>query len=743
MKNPFTHRIPAWLGASCAAFTVAALAAGCGSDATAVSGSISVISADQTQPASAAASSAQLAQFKRFDVSEQRLAGARAAMLSGLDRADFVVGDVIVAFRGDRVGAQGALSTMQVAGAALTRARSLHVEHTHLYQAQAADRAATIAAIEALNQRPDVLFAQPNYIYQPMLEPNDPGYQFQWHYPIINLPQAWEVTIGDPSTVVAVVDTGILASPQAGSTHPDLIGKVLPGFDFISNPQIAVDGDGRDSDAFDEGDNPGEQSSYHGSHVAGTIAASTDDEAGVAGVNWQAQILPIRALGAGGGSVTDILDGVRWAAGLSVSGLPDNPNPADVINLSLGGTAQCSLLEQQVYDEVAAKGSIVVVAAGNENQNAANVSPASCSGVITVGAVGPNLQRAPYSNFGARVDVMAPGGDQSRDGEDGVLSLGFNDADREFGFTFLQGTSMAAPHVAGVVSLMRGVRPDLTTADAVAILRATARPVSDVDCGVAGGCGAGLIDAAAALRVVSGDDPDIPLPTDSGLVVVGGSDDFGSDSDEITMTIRNNTDSVRVWAVEGFSVPPSNPGVLDAATLFVVEGSPRSGIVDSQGVFDVKMGLNRDIITVDGIYTVDLRIELDGEVETVPVRFNTLAAGADPTGTTVVAALYLDENNEVQIGAAQTEDAFFSNYRLDVDPGEYEIIAWSDVNGNGRVDNGDYGGGYPELVDVAEGRTLSGLDFEVGPILEVGQLSAMMTENVKRSLALLLAFQQQ
>lgn len=301
--------------------------------------------------------------------------------------------------------------------------------------------------------------------------PNDALYGFQWHFPAINLSEAWDITTGAADVVVAVVDTGILHSFSSPAlTHPDFIGKVVPGYDFMSSASIALDGDGRDPDPYDVGDNPSGQSSYHGSHVAGTIAAATNNGVGVAGVDWQASILPIRALGAGGGTLFDVVEGTLWAAGHPIDGVPDNANPAHVINLSLGGAYTCTPFEQDAFDLIAASSprrAIVVVAAGSENMDAASFSPASCRNVITVGATDLRGDRAPYSNYGTRIDVMAPGGDMSvdRDGDgfaDGVLSTLKRDSDNAFLYGFYEGTSMASPHVAGVASLMKSLDRDIT-----------------------------------------------------------------------------------------------------------------------------------------------------------------------------------------------------------------------------------------------------------------------------------------
>jgi PKD repeat protein len=345
--------------------------------------------------------------------------------------AEVVAGEWIVKFRSDAVAPSA--SGLTVAGVRLDTVRALALPGTQLLRAPGLGIADTLAVAAELAARPDVVYAQPNYRLHALAVPNDEFYSFQWHYPAINLPAAWDITTGSTSTVVAVVDSGILfAAGNAGATHPDFAGKVLAGYDFVSNPQSSGDGDGRDPDPFDR------STGHHGSHVAGTIAAATNNGQGVAGVDWQARIVPVRVLGAdGSGSLDDIIDGTLWAAGFAVSGVPANPNPAHVINLSLGGGYTCTPFEQEAFDLIESaspRRGVVVVAAGNSNQSASGFSPASCSKVITVGATEFRDFRAPYSNYGPRIDVMAPGGDMGadRNGDefaDGVLSLGASETE--------------------------------------------------------------------------------------------------------------------------------------------------------------------------------------------------------------------------------------------------------------------------------------------------------------------------
>ena len=378
---------------------------------------------------------------------------------------------------------------------------------------ETAARERTLAMVQDMSARGEIEYAQPNYLLQIVRTPDDPGYPLQWHYfnngsgndespGGINLPDAWDISVGDADVVIAVIDTGILPD------HPDITGSpnLLAGFDMIEDTFISNDGDGRDRDPTDPGDgtsagdcgpgSPPQSDSWHGTHVAGTVGVgNTDNAEGVAGVNWNSRVQPIRVLGRCGGSTVDINDGIRWAAGLPVPGVPTNATPAKVINMSLGAGAPCSASPstQSAINDAVAAGVTVVAAAGNEAQDAANSFPAGCDNVITVAASNFNGELVTrYSNFGADVEIMAPGGDTQRDDNndgnpDGVLSM------VEGGFAFFNGTSMASPHVAGVAGLLLAQDASLTPQEIQDLITSNAIPRSSQQCPEP--CGAGLLNA--------------------------------------------------------------------------------------------------------------------------------------------------------------------------------------------------------------------------------------------------------
>ena len=355
--------------------------------------------------------------------------------------------------------------------------------------------------ITRLQELPFVDYVENDIRVYASLVPNDTYYSQQWALfedaAGINAQAAQDITTGS-GAVIAVVDTGYI-------DHPDLDANRLAGYDMISTASTARDGNGRDEDARDEGDYSNyrmcgytSDSSWHGSHVAGIAAAINDNATGISGVAPDAKFVPVRALGACGGYLSDIADAVIWASGAAVAGTTINSNPADVINLSLGGAGNCSTYMQDAVNEAVNVGAVVVVAAGNENVNASGSTPANCNNVITVAAVGRDGARASYSNYGDIVDIAAPGGS----GNYGILSTIDSGTRTSTGATYAeyQGTSMATPHVAGVVALMRSANPNATVTEITDALQATARAFP----GTCSGCGAGIVDAEAAVNYISG-----------------------------------------------------------------------------------------------------------------------------------------------------------------------------------------------------------------------------------------------
>ncbi|MDX3800641.1 S8 family peptidase [Streptomyces sp. AK04-3B] len=357
---------------------------------------------------------------------------------------------------------------------------------------------------------PQVAYVVPDRLNKPQaVDPNDTEYAKQWDLfestAGMNVPGAWGTSTGAGVTV-AVIDTGYVA-------HSDLAANIVGGYDFVSDTAVSVDGDGRDANPADPGDwynandcgagIPASTSSWHGTHVAGTIAAVANNGKGVAGIAYGAKISPLRVLGKCGGYDSDIIDAITWASGGTVSGVPANSNVAKVINMSLGGDGACSSATQSAITGAVNRGTTVVVAAGNESDNVANHNPGNCNNVISVAATNRSGAKASYSNFGSLVDISAPGGQTSTGTANGILSTlnsGTKTPSSE-SYAYYQGTSMATPHIAGLVALMKSANPSLTPAQIETAIKSNARPLPGA---CSGGCGAGLADAAKTVQAVSG-----------------------------------------------------------------------------------------------------------------------------------------------------------------------------------------------------------------------------------------------
>jgi len=402
-------------------------------------------------------------------------------------------------------------------------------------------------ALEILRRHPAIRSVEIDRRVYPMVEPNDPLYAKQWALQSvdpsiprygIDMPAAWDRFTGENNPVrVAVIDTGLLLD------HPDIAGRWVGGYDFISNEVIANDGDGRDDNPSDPGDWVSEEdrenhsefencpvsdSSWHGTLVAGIIAAASNNGEGIAGIQWGGPaIVPVRVLGKCTGFLSDLVDAMTWSVGLAVPGVPKNPYPARILNVSLGAYGRCdeSPSMRAAVEAVHKAGGVIVAAAGNDNKNLDDepMMPASCEGVLVITATGKRGQRAWYANFGSSVTLAAPGGDDEEKrslifstADKGILSTS-NNGTREpeqSNYEYVQGTSFAVPHVSGVISLMLGINPELTRHQITQILTETATPFptyatkTDLNCST-DLCGAGILNAGQALARVQ----DGPLPS--------------------------------------------------------------------------------------------------------------------------------------------------------------------------------------------------------------------------------------
>lgn len=544
-----------------------------------------------------------------------------------------------------------------------------------------------VRLVKALRARSDVRSVDLNAPVEPAAAPTDPGYRFQWHYPKIQLPQALDLQPNANGVRVAIIDTGI-------APHPDLAASVRYdlGFDFIADLTMAVDGDGIDPDADDPGDKAqNAASSFHGTHVAGTVAALTNNGIGVAGVAPGAELVPVRVLGRGGGTAYDIAQGVRYAAGLpNDSGRTAPTALVPIINMSIqSGSTQCPQVYADAFAAARARGVIAIVSSGNYNTLAS--SPSTCPGAIAVSATDLVDQKAPYSNFGPLIDVAAPGGDSSadRNGDgygDGVLSTDYDDSagPRQPVYQFKNGTSMAAPHVAGVAALMKAAHPGLTPEQFDQALMAGALTVD-----IAGNgptvrddiYGYGLIDAVKAVtearRLAGG------APTPALLVAQPTTLELAETLNQAQFDLINAgqgaVGAVQAVATQSWvSLTPPASGGLGRWTLTV----NRAGLVPGQ---------YRAEIVLSSATAGTARVQLG------------LRVGAPPVGAGKLGRLYallIDVATGLPIAQVDTEAA--GNYGftfVDRLPGSYLLVAGSDLDNDGFIcDAGESCGIYPSFA---------------------------------------------
>jgi serine protease len=379
----------------------------------------------------------------------------------------------------------------------VSKVRDLAVGPTLVRADRGLDRAEAEQLMRAIAADPAVEYVEVDQILHPVWTPNDPSLGTQWGFNGtygIKAAQAWDLSRG-AGAVIGIIDTG-------STSHPDLNGNTLAGYDFIANTTTANDGGGRDADASDPGDwntagqcgtgSVASNSSWHGTHVAGTAAAVTNNGVGGAGTAPEAKLVHARVLGRCGGSTSDIADAVIWASGGTVSGVPANPNPAEVVNLSLGGSGSCGTTMQSAINGAVARGTTVVIAAGNSNANVSGFTPANCANVIAVASITNTGARSSFSNYGAGIDVAAPGSSIYSTLNAGTTSPG------AASYASYNGTSMAAPHVAGVVALMQSAAScALTPAQIETIIKNTASGFPSTPSQT---IGSGILNAQAAVQ---------------------------------------------------------------------------------------------------------------------------------------------------------------------------------------------------------------------------------------------------
>ncbi|OGL46418.1 MAG: hypothetical protein A2149_00080 [Candidatus Schekmanbacteria bacterium RBG_16_38_11] len=559
----------------------------------------------------------------------------------------------------------------------------------------------TIETLKKLRKSPEVEMADLNYIRKAYsTTPDDKYYSLQWDFSTMNLPQAWDLIKGNDNVIVAVIDTGI------ASKHLDLQGRLVQGYDFISDQQNALDGDGIDPNPEDPGDDSNhKKSSFHGTHVAGTIGAATNNGTGVAGVTWKGKIMPLRVLGAWGGTDFDTLNACLYAAGLPNSSGTTPSKKATVINMSLGGAGYSQVFQDRI-NEILKQGVTIVAAAGNENTDTLSY-PASYSGVISVGAIDASLKRAPYSNYGPNITIVAPGGntsaDVNNDGyQDGVLST-LSDDSGKFFYGFYQGTSMASPHVAGVVALIQAALLDkglalLTPAEVENIVTSTA-----MDLGTTGKdntYGYGLVDAQRcvekAIESIRSSSPAISVSAEKL--------NFENKNNQLTFSVTNS----------GGGILTVNSIEADASWLVV---EPSTGTVPEKGELIVTVSVDSTGLA-DGAYSAAITISSNGGNATIDVSMHVGKAFQRDIGP--IYLVVVDKDTLKTIKSAETDlDKNLSYEITSLLEGDYFVIAGTDRNNDGFIcDDGEACGAYPtltdpQLVSVKANQDTQNISFEV------------------------------
>ena len=487
--------------------------------------------------------------------------------------------------------------------------------------------------------------------------PNDPLFANQW-YEQNNQPSAidaitaWDTTTGRTDIVIADLDTGIRFD------HPDLSAKLLKGYDFITDPAVANDGDGRDADASDPGDwvtsadvattkfknCTVSDSSWHGTRTAGILAASANNSTGIAGISWGAQILPVRVLGKCGGTDSDILDGMRWAAGLHVDGVPDNTHPAQIINMSLGGTGACPSAEQIVINEVLAVGVLVVVSAGNEG--GPEDAPANCVGVAGIAGLRNVGTKVGFSSLGPEIALSAPAGNcvntsgtcvypintTSNAGTTTPTINGYTDQ-----LNPSLGTSFSAPIVSGIAALMVSANSNLTAPQLIARLKEGSRtfpvsadttipnchvPTSSTDlqtteCNCTKQtCGAGMANAPGALKAALRPIAAIAVPA---AVSAGQNVTLSAAG---SAAACGHTVASYSWTVVGSSTTP----IQNANTPSAIVVAPASGSITVQVTVTDDAGLTD---------TAQVTVNATSAATTAPSSANNGTCPATPVTVTV------------------------------------------------------------------------------------------------------------
>jgi len=652
-----------------------------------------------------------------------------ATALNANAAADFVPGEIIVRYKDAKLSLQSKSASQSLLDKTKNMGFKVKAGHpsrdmllsmssnralvrSKLNIAQAVSlKQETLNAIAALKKQADVADAQPNYIYHASAVPNDSYHKYMWNYQLINLESAWDISRGENPVVVAVLDTGLLKD------HEDIAGKFEPGYDFIRDTNRSNDGDGIDPDPQDPGDNP-PNSSFHGTHVSGTIGAATSNGIGISAAGWDVRVMPLRVLGINGGTEYDIEQAILYAIGEPNDSGTTPTNPAQVINLSLGRSS-ANLTVPRAYQLALQKNVFVVAAAGNDSKATPipySPFPAGLPGVISVGAVGSDKKVADYSNYGRFLSLAAPGGDASgidRNGDgyaDFVLSLGANDGGGSIKnnlYSFKIGTSMASPHVAAVVALMKSVYPDMTLSEfqdwlSSGLITEDLPPLGRDD-----KSGYGLIDAYKAVKLAydtaNGVTPPQPVAV---LSINPASLDFGSTENSLKFQISNlgsaplNVSSVTTDQPSWSTISKVNVDVNGVGEYLLSIDRNQLASLQYSGLISV----NSD----GGNGTLFFTVTSQPMVDNAGPQYVQLTNLTNPSSTYTVQATYLNGS--------------YSYAFSGIPPGSYKVGSYSNLDYNDitACNNGESCGVYTttsteiNIINVQPGRPITGVNFYTG-----------------------------
>jgi len=539
-----------------------------------------------------------------------------------------------------------------------------------------------------------VVLAEPDYIVSSLATPNDPEFPRQWNMHMVGATSAWDITTGDASVVVGVVDSGTIA-------HPQLAGQEVPGFDFISEASVAGDGDGRDADPTDTGDGflSNGFSSWHGAHVSAIIVAKQNDNVGITGLAPGCRVMPLRALGRGGGFVSDVADAILYAAGLG----PD-PNgatratPLPIVNLSLGLSTDSAEL-RDACDRAETVGVLLVAAAGNNGASSV-LFPARYDSVMAVSAVDGAMDPTSYSNSGPNVEIAAPGGlsfvDAAGDGwPDAVLSTAFDETlfPAPLGYRALVGTSQATPHISAVAALLLSLDPTLTPAELRGHLR-----LSALDLGPAGddvAFGAGLVQAHAAVRRLlaelgtpRADAPQVLMPL-STLRFKGFESSF-------TLPIDNGGGGLLALIGSPTITDDGNPWL--SASLTSVSGDP------NRNVRNVVVTVGRAGLP-SGRYSGVIRLTSSGGVQ-ASIRVVMYSGPPARIGSPLVARVHEFATGQIRRSALVGPDTAWRYWFTNFEENFYYVQAGEDLDGDGTLCEPMDGCGFLGGASAADAESL-------------------------------------